>query len=95
MRERADPDYKPPKKIVVELTDSTFYQAVTHSKLSLVMFYAPWCGHCKKLLPEYEEAARTLLNEHDIKLYKIDGTVEKTTADKYSVNGWPTLKVNI
>lgn len=44
---------------VVELTKETFSQHVDGSTNVLVEFYAPWCGHCKNLAPEYKLAAET------------------------------------
>ena len=46
---------------VVELTQSNFASKVTKSdELWIVEFYAPWCGHCKSMAPEYKKLAKEL-----------------------------------
>ena len=52
------------------------------------------CGHCKRLAPEYESAATELsLDNPPVPLAKVDATVETSLANRFGINGYPTLKV--
>lgn len=49
------------KEHVLTITgEKEFEKAVKDSEFLVAEFYAPWCGHCKSLAPEYEKAAKTL-----------------------------------
>merc|ERR1712238_466046 len=73
-------------------TLSVFKKGVKNEKLSLAMWYAPWCKHCKQVMPEFEGAAQDL-KEWGIPLVKVDGTREKELADQYGIGGWPMFKL--
>jgi len=80
---------------VVDLTDASFDGELAAIDTALVMFYAPWCGHCKRLKPEFEKSAGDLLkNDPPVTLAKVDCTEEgKDTCNKFEVRGYPTLKI--
>lgn len=75
---------------VHKLTEGMFDQFMKDNPVTLVKFVAPWCGHCKKLAPEYAQAAE-VLKDIKIPLGEVDATVETELAKKFDVHGYPTL----
>ncbi|KAM9386400.1 protein disulfide-isomerase A3-like [Pholidichthys leucotaenia] len=76
---------------VLELGDADFDYLATEHETMLVKFYAPWCGHCKKLAPDFNKAA-TRLKGH-VQLAKVDCTAHSETCGRFGVSGYPTLKI--
>ncbi|XP_075481860.1 protein disulfide isomerase-like 2-3 [Primulina tabacum] len=76
----------------VELNSRNFDELVHKSKeLWIVEFFAPWCGHCKKLAPEWKKAASNLRGQ--VKLGHVDCDAEKSLMSRYNVQGFPTILV--
>ncbi|XP_071776349.1 protein disulfide-isomerase A6 [Centroberyx gerrardi] len=77
---------------VVELTPSNFNKEVIQSdSLWLVEFYAPWCGHCKNLAPEWKKAATALKGV--VKVGAVDADQHRSLGSQYNVKGFPTIKI--
>lgn len=90
--EMSDPEWTEPPSDVVVLNSDNFDDVVMNEDFVIVEFYAPWCGHCKKLEPEWEAAA-TILKKDGIVLAKVDATENKELGETYEVTGYPTIKM--
>jgi len=68
-----------------------FEELVTNSKKDvLIEFYAPWCGHCKKLAPIWEDLGKKLADEPSIDIVKMDATANDVPLT-FGVQGFPTI----
>jgi len=89
------PDLKP-ELAVVELGKDNFEEE-TKSGVAFVKFFAPWCGHCKRLAPTWEELAKKFKDNADVTIGHIDCTAADNTnralCDSQGVNGFPTLNI--
>ncbi|KAL8448677.1 hypothetical protein Emed_003586 [Eimeria media] len=81
-----------PVKVVVA---DTFKSMVESVEDVLLLVYAPWCGHCKKLDPIYEEFGKLVADSksssESLIVAKMDGTANKLAEEKYKVTGFPTV----
>merc|ERR1719460_3246430 len=80
-------------KDVMELTADSFQDTITKYPLVLVKFYAPWCGHCKKLAPHFQKAASILKTlQPPIPIASVDATSEAELKNRFSIESFPVIK---
>ncbi|MFH4979771.1 hypothetical protein AB6A40_006480 [Gnathostoma spinigerum] len=80
--------------VVATLKDDDFDSILEEHELALVKFFAPWCGHCKRLKPEFEKAAKKLRGDDPpVFLAEVDCTDVKETCKRFDVSGYPTMKI--
>ena len=69
----------------------TFEKEVINNKKDvMLLFYAPWCTHCKELAPKYEEVAKKLKSQNpQLLIAKIDGS--QNEVESIAITGFPTI----
>nr|XP_058141603.1 protein disulfide-isomerase A2 [Dasypus novemcinctus] len=87
------PEEAPGEDRVLVLSGRSLGPALEAHPALLVQFYAPWCGRCKALAPEYSKAAALLAAESaGAALARVDGSAEPELAEEFGVTGYPALK---
>ena len=88
---KSEKEPKDNKGNVLILVGKTFEkEVINNDKDVMVLFYAPWCNHCKEFMPKYEEAAK-ILKEKNNKLImaKMDGSANEI--ESVTISGFPTI----
>ena len=74
----------------VELTDANFDAVTTRTELPvLVDFWAPWCGPCVGMAPQFERAAQQLKGR--VVFAKVNSDENPRTAGRFGIRSIPTL----
>ena len=78
---------------VLDLTDTKAYDAVVGQSIGvMVEFFAPWCGHCKRLAPEYEKLADAFATKKNkVLIAKVDADANRELGERINLKGFPTL----
>lgn len=74
----------------IDITSSNFNQVKGDW---LLKFYAPWCGHCRRMEPAYNSLAAALHSSTDstCKVGQIDGSAERVLTSRFGISGFPTI----
>ena len=77
---------------VVQVTEQTFHEEILDFPgIVIVKFYAPWCGECQYLAPQYDKVATAL--KGIVKVAAVDATTAERLSEKHEIEGYPTIKI--
>lgn len=70
---------------MIELNESNFNESVNHEELTVVDFYAPWCGPCRMLTPVLEQLSS------QVKIVKVNTDDNPSIATEHAITALPTI----
>jgi len=78
-----------PVRIIVG--NSVASEVLNSSNDVFILFYAPWCGHCQKMKPDWEKLATKYKSVEGLTIAKIDATANDVEDPRFNVSGFPTI----
>ncbi|GMH32355.1 hypothetical protein BSKO_00189 [Bryopsis sp. KO-2023] len=78
---------------VVHLDKQTFQEKTSDGNVWFIKFFAPWCGHCKSLVPVWKGLGEEFRSNKQVKIAHVDCTIDKEVCTKAQVRTFPTLIV--
>ncbi|CAB4474608.1 uncharacterized protein OCT59_020186 [Rhizophagus irregularis] len=75
----------------VVLLNASNFDSLTKTGIWFIKFFAPWCTHCQKLAPTWEELGHEL--QYKVNIGKVDCTADSGLCQRFKVQGYPTLKL--
>ena len=70
----------------------TFQISPNDTTPTIVLFHADWCGHCKKLMPEWIKFEKAYHGKKGVNVLKIESDEDKSIMKLHGINGYPTIK---
>lgn len=74
-----------------EVTETNIANVISEKELTVLDFWAEWCGPCRTLLPIIEELSNDYENSEKVSIGKVNVDTNPETASKYGIRGIPTL----
>ena len=89
---KSEPEPTQSEGPVHKLVGKAFKRDVLDNDLDVIVkFYAPWCGHCKKLEPIYKSLAEAQVANKLLKFFEVDAT--KNDIEGHPIQGFPVIKL--
>ena len=76
---------------LIQMDEASFNKHKAMGKRMLVKYYTPWCGHCKRLAPTYQQLADKMIDNEDVIIAEVECEANKDFCVARGVRGYPTM----